>query len=109
MEETPSTPKLVWIWQKQPIELKKCEDGQLNSIHEALIKSKKKKWFNISSKIWLKEVNRLIKIKNNENTNNMINHIVKRRLHRNLPNAIKNAEVITNGIVKIMNKTNKTN
>lgn len=109
MEETPSKPKLIWIWQKEPIELSKCEDGQLHSIRTALINSKKKKWFNISSKVWLSEVNRIIKHKNTENTNNMINHIVKRRLHRHLPNAIKNADIITNGIIKIMSKPIKTN
>lgn len=96
--------QLKWVWQKVPIELTKLEDGQLYAIRDALVNSKKKVWFNVNSKVWLKEVNYLIKKKEHKNTEEISNHIVQRRLRKSLPRAQRNADIIAKAIEKIMNK-----
>lgn len=99
--------KLIWMWQSKPVELDKCNEGQLYVIKDLLIKNNKKIWFDIGKDIWLKQINRLIKKNNRYNYNVTCNMIIQRRLQRLLPDAEKIADILVNNLIlKAFNKNN---
>lgn len=88
--------KLIWHWNKKPIEINKLEDNQLYTIIRSIKNSKNKVWFNTQSSVWLTNINSILEQRNKSNMIKIINDINIRRIQR----ANFNANIIANGIIK---------
>jgi len=97
--------ELMWEWEKKPTPLNRLDDGQLLAIRKTLTTSKNKEWFKVSSEVWLKQVNYLIKKKSRKNVEELSNQIIGRRLKKKLPEAELAATAIYNLILKSMSKS----
>jgi hypothetical protein len=89
------TEEFKWIWNKKPVLLEQLDERQLVSIKKSIEKSENKVWFGKSSDIW--------KIKIDEELTDK-NELVRKLRNIRVNRAVENANIITYGILKCMNK-----
>lgn len=90
--------KLTWKWNKKVIPLENLDEKQLYSIKKSINNSENKMWFDINSDTYLKEINNVLIQKNK-----LYSHLKGLRVQR----AIKNTDLIINGMIKCMDNTSK--
>jgi hypothetical protein len=80
-----------WVWNKKKVPLYSLEEGQLVSIKKSIIRSPNKNWFGKDSEYWIKNINSEM-----SDRNELVNKLKQRFYY----NAVKKADIITNGIIK---------